>query len=467
MMNKRMILIGVFLASVVTAGASASVVDDKMVDSYRKTLGELVQADTSNPPGNESRAVKVLAARLREAGQDYEIIDFAPGRQNLIARLKGDGSKKPLLLLAHIDVVGTKDQKWTSDPHVLTERDGHLYGRGTEDDLGMAVANLEIFLALKRSVAKFNRDIILAFTGDEESGGLGIRYVLKTKPELLDAEIALNEGGSIVFGTDGKVRYAKIEVAQKTYQDFELVATGTTGHSSVPRADNAIYRLAEALARLEKNPPKPRLLPLTRAFFKERSRLDPAPLGPALKRIAESKGEIPASALKAIASEPMLQANLMTTCVPTMLSGGTKANALPPEARAVLNCRILPDETIEQTEARLVKVIADARVEVKRGEDNGLSGGSSPVDGEAPDAIRKAITETWPGTPVIPVMALGATDSRFLRVRSVKCYGIHPIPRTEADSGRAHGIDERIPIAGIKNGLEFYERLVLALAGGG
>jgi acetylornithine deacetylase/succinyl-diaminopimelate desuccinylase-like protein len=433
---------------------------------FRQTLDLLVKADTSNPPGNEARAVEILAARLKAAHIDYQVLDFGPGRKNLIARLKAtdpDPKLKALLLIAHIDVVGTKDQNWTVPPHQVTEKEGYLYGRGVLDDLGMAVANLQTVIALHQEKAALKRDVILAFTGDEESAGLGILSVLKTHPELLAAGIALNEGGSLVLGEDGKVKVVRLQVAEKIYQDFSLVAHGPTGHSSVPQKGNAIYRLAEALVKLGKYQPDERLIPATRPFYAAGINDDPR-MAKAMRALAQAKGKLPPAALKVIHESPILTSPLSTTCVATMLQGGTKVNALPAQAQAMVNCRILPDETIAQVKARLEKVIADPQVEVQLSSDDGV-GGPSPVEGEVPTAVKTLVSEMYPSAPVIPSMVNGATDSRFLRQHGVEAYGISPIASHETDLMRAHGIDERIPAASIVPGLEFEYRLVRSLAG--
>ena len=223
---------------------------ESSIADFRSLLVKLVAADTTNPPGNEARAVTILAARLDEEKIPYEVTEFAPGRKNLVARLSGDGSQKPLLLLAHLDVVGAEGQPWTSPPHEVTERDGFLVGRGVSDDFGMALMELEAAVLLKRSGAPLRRDVILAFTGDEESGGAGIRWLLANRLHSVQADFAFNEGGGVRLGDEGRVSFVGLQVAEKTYQDFRITAKGTTGHSSVRNPDNAIYRLARGLERL-------------------------------------------------------------------------------------------------------------------------------------------------------------------------------------------------------------------------
>ena len=451
-----------FLA--VTSASSADAPDyDRAVEDFRGLLARLVAADTSNPPGNEARAASILAGALEAAKIHYEVTEFAPGRQNLVARLAGDGSKRPLLLLAHLDVVGAQSQPWSSPPHELTERDGFLVGRGVSDDLGMALMELETVLLLERSGARLHRDVILAFTGDEESGGAGVRWLLEHRPESIAAEIAFNEGGGVRLDKAGRVSFVGVQAAEKTYQDFQISAKGATGHSSVPLADNAIYRLSRALDRLGRHTFPVRLLPVTREYFKGRAEVEGPPLAVALREAAAAKGAMSRVALSTLEANPTLAATLRTTCVATTLAGGTRVNALPAEAHATVNCRILPDETIEQVRAALVRVIDDSAVSVEPLERFG-SGPPSRLDAPALGAVRTAAAEIWPSTPIVPQFALGATDSRFLRAHGIPAYGLNPIALTESDARRAHGIDERIPVASLRPAIEFFYRVVLELA---
>lgn len=456
----------VALVGWVLAGANASAQGDPYTSaeaSARALLAELVAADLSNPPGNEARAVAIGARRLTEADIPFEVTEFAPGRQNLVARLEGDGSAKPLLLLAHIDVVGTEGQTWSSDPRRLTEADGYLIGRGVGDDLGMAALELEVMVLLKRAGTPLKRDVILAWTGDEESGGLGIQWLLEHDPESIAADVAINEGGGLVLGEEGKLKLVDLQTAEKIYQDLAVTARGPTGHSSVPLADNAIYRLAAALERLGRHRFAPRLLPVTRAYLAERARVEAPGLAAAIRTLVTAGGDLPADAVRVVDADPVLSALLRTTCVATLLTGGTRVNALPAEASANVNCRILPDQTVEDVQRQLGDVLADSTLEVRPVEDFSHAE-PSPLEGPAPAAIRKVTGEMWPGVPVVPSMSLGATDSRFLRAGGVAAYGINPIANTEDDDRRAHGVDERIPAASLRPGLEFLHRLVLELA---
>ena len=458
------------VVALIVAAASAAHAEPPAVDydaataAARALLTKLVAADTSNPPGNEARAVALGAARLKEANIEPEITEFAPGRQNMVARLRGNGAARPILLLAHVDVVGTEGQTWTSDPHVVTPAGGFLVGRGVNDDLGMASLALEVLVQLKRSGVPLERDVIVAWTGDEESGGAGVRWLLANRRDSIDAELALNEGGGLVLGDDGKLKLVSLQTAEKTYQDFEIVAHGPTGHSSVPLAENAIYRLAAALDRLGRHRFPPRLLPVTRAYLAARAAVEPPKIAAAMRAIAGSKQRPPADAVKVLDADPALAATLRTTCVATVVNGGTRQNALPAEAKANVNCRILPDESVDAVRSALIAVIADPTIEVRPTEEFGFAE-PSPLDGPGPRAIRTVVGAMWPGIPIVPFMSRGATDSRFLRAAGIPAYGLGPIAMTEADARRAHGVDERIPEPSLRSGFEFLYRLVVTLAG--
>lgn len=431
--------------------------------SVRQLLGELVETNTTNPPGNEARAVAIGAKRLEAAGIPFEVTEFAPGRENLVARLSGDGTKKPILLLAHIDVVGAEGQDWSVPAHKVTEKGGFLYGRGVNDDLGMAAIELEVLLLLKKARVALDRDVIMAWTGDEESGGAGIQWLLDNRPDSIAAELALNEGGGVVLGDDDEPARIELQTAEKTYQDFTLTAYGPTGHSSVPLRDNAIYRMSRALARVGRHQFPARLLPVTRANLEARAAQEDGALADAMRDLVTAKGALPSSALEVTDKDPTLTANLRTTCVATLIDGGTRANALPAEVAATINCRILPDQSVKDVEAELVRIISDPEVEIESTDEFGFAA-PSPLDGPGPKAIAAAAGQMWPDLPIIPFMSRGATDSRFLRAKGIPAYGIDPIAVTEEDSRRAHGIDERIPADGLRPAVEFLYRVVVELA---
>src|SRR6266436_2297893 len=437
---------------------------DASVTRVRTLLEQLVAADTENPPGNEARAAALGAARLQAAGISYQVFEFAPGRQNLIARIKGNGSAKPLLLVAHTDVVPTAGQTWTSPPHRLTEKDGYLVGRGTTDDLYDAALDLEVLVLLKEHGNPLRRDVIVAWTGDEERGGEGIRWQLQHHPEALnDAALALNEGGGVELDAAGKGKAAAVHVAEKIYQDYSVRARGKSGHSSRPVPDNAIYKLAAALRRLGEYRFPPRFLPVTRAFFLATAQSEKPAIGAAMRTLASAAGELPRDALNTLDEEPAISALLRTTCVATQLSGGTGPNVLPAEAKANVNCRILPDETVEGTRRRLQEIAGDNVEVVAEAE----FGGSPPIptEGEGPAAIQAVTHRFFPGIPVVPYMSNFVTDSRSLRAAGILTYGFSGMALTDEDGSRAHGADERIPAGALRRAVEMTWSLVIELAG--
>jgi acetylornithine deacetylase/succinyl-diaminopimelate desuccinylase-like protein len=464
-MPTRFHAIALVLAVFAACAARADAPDfDAAARSTRELLAQLVAADTSNPPGNEARAVAIGVQKLQAAGIPYRVTEFAPGRENLVARLEGDGSAEPLLLRAHIDVVGAGGQEWTVEPHRLTERDGYLYGRGVLDDLAMAAIELEVLLLLAESGLPLARDVIVAWTGDEESGGSGIEWLLENAPESIEAEVVLNEGGGIRLGDDGEPLRVDLQTAEKIYQDYALRARGPTGHSSVPLPDNAIYRLSGALNRIAKHSFPVRILPVTQASLAGRAPTASREEAEAMRAVVASPAAPPAAAIATLDRDPALAASLRTTCVATMIEGGTRENALPAEARAIVNCRILPDETAAAVHAALVRVVDDPEIEISMPSEFG-SGRPSPLDGPGPSAIAAVVEQMAPGIPIVPFMSRGATDSRFLRAKGMAAYGLGPIAVSEADGRRIHGVDERIPAGGLRPGVEFLYRLVVELAG--
>ncbi len=432
----------------------------------RALLEQLVAAETVNPPGNEARAAGVGAARLRAAGVPHQVFEFAPGRANLVARLKGDGSAKPLLLLAHTDVVPTTNQPWTSPPHQLAEKDGYLVGRGTLDDLGAAALWLEVVQVLHERKVPLRRDVILAWTGDEERGGDGLAWQLEhARDSIADAGLALNEGGGVELDAKGKAMSCAIHVAEKIYVDFELRARGPSGHSSRPLPDNAIYRLSRALARLGPHRFPPRFLPVTRAFFLATASAEEPALRDAMKALAASEGALPPDALQVLDRKPSVASLLRTTCVATQLAGGSGPNVLPAEATANVNCRILPDESPEDVRRRLAEVVGDPGIEIVAKPGFGGASPQSPLGGDGPDAIARVVRRHFPDVPVIPYMSSFVTDSRALRAAGIPTYGFDGIATTDEESSRAHAADERMPARALGPALQMMYELVLDLAG--
>ncbi|HEX9102596.1 MAG TPA: M20/M25/M40 family metallo-hydrolase [Polyangia bacterium] len=453
-----------FAVALSTLAAAHAAVADETASLARQLLDELVSIDTSNPPGNEEKAARFVAGKLRAAGIESVLVPFAPGRSNLVARLKGDGTRRPLILLAHLDVVGAAGQPWTTPPFVVTEKDGWLYGRGVTDDKSWAAMATALVIELKRTRAPRHRDVILALTGDEESGGAGIRYLLDRRKELLgDAEYALNEGGGVLLDGQGKPRLVSLGTAEKTFQDFELTARGVGGHSSVPNDENAIYRLTRALDKLAAYKFPTRLTPAVRDSLRAGAVTQPEARARAMRAAAEVKGDaIPPELLAVMDAHPLVRALTRTTCVATMLSGGTRDNALPVEAKATVNCRIMPTDTIDSVQETLRKLAADL-ADVAIIKDFGI-GPEVPNAGPVRAAVEKATRAVWGAdVPIIGRLGLGASDSRFLRQAGILSYGIGVMAKPDEMTRNAHGPDEAAPASSFPLGVAFLRAIVREL----
>jgi acetylornithine deacetylase/succinyl-diaminopimelate desuccinylase-like protein len=432
----------------------------------RAVLDQLLAVDTSH--GHETTALAPIAERYKAAGVPVEIIESAPGRGNLIARLKGKGTKKPLLLLAHIDVVPVEGQPWTTPPFKPVEKDGYLQARGVGDDKAMAAAIVAITLELARTHAPLSRDVIVALTAGEETGGAaGVRWLTEHKRGLADAGVAVNEGGPLVLTPDGKkLRLVGVSSAEKSFQSFVITSRGKGGHSSMPSpASDPVTPLARALVKIGELRFPAKVGPWVKDALALRATWEKPAIASALRHVVASAPSVSAEDDRALSAEPSINNLLRTTCVATMLEGAPQDNVLPTAAKATVNCRILPDETREGTRKALVDAIGDPKITVEPFEEVGVSG-PSPLEGEVPDAIRAAASKLWPGVPVVPSLSPGATDSRHLREIGVQAYGISVAPFTleEALAGHgAHGPDERRPVRWLADGVRFLKEITLEL----
>jgi acetylornithine deacetylase/succinyl-diaminopimelate desuccinylase-like protein len=429
---------------------------------------ELVEIDTTTATGDTQRAAEAMAARLRAAGlagDDVQVFSPAPRKGNLVARLRGTGKRKPILLLAHLDVVPAKREDWSFDPFRLTEQDGYYYARGSADDKYMAAAFVANLIRYKQEGYKPDRDIIMALETDEEildANGVGVQWLLKNKRDLIDAEFALNEGGGVVL-KNGKAIRNSVQTSEKVYLSYGLEVKNRGGHSSVPRADNAIYRLAEGLVRLSKFSFPQRLNDTTRAFYERIAQFENEQMAADIRAVLSEKPD--PSALSRLTSNPGDNAQLRTTCVATMLEGGHAVNALPQLASAKVNCRIMPGEPVEEVKATLERVLADDQIVVTQLGVPVLSAPSA-LQEEIMGAIEKVSQQFWPGAVILPVMSAGATDGSFLRNAGIPTYG-HSGLAGEINDVRAHGKDERVLIKSFYEGNEYLYRLVKMLSGGG
>lgn len=433
----------------------------------REILDELLRVDTSQ--GNESAALRPVVARLVKAGIPAEIAEASPGRGNLIARVRGNGRRRPVLLVAHVDVVPVEGQSWTTPPFVPTERDGLLQARGVNDDKAMAAAFVAIALEVARSHLQLSRDLLLVLTaGEETASPFGMPWLAKNRPELREAEIMLNEDGDLQLSADGRrMEAVVVDVTEKASVNFRLVVKGKGGHSSTPWTDrDPVRSLGKALVKVGEHRFPARAIPPVREALGLAATRASAPLGPALRRAAEGGGVVAPEDEKLIAVDPILNALIRTTCVVTMLQAAPAANILPDTAEATVNCRLLPDEKPEIIRGELVNVIGDPEVEV-RALNEAQFGPVSPINGEVAAAIRKVAGDLWGTTVVVPSMATGGSDSRWLRPLGVKAYGIGRPPGTVEERRKghwAHGADERRPLRWIPEYFRYVRGVVHEVA---
>ena len=452
------------LALAHSASAQPLTAEQKLL---REIYQELVEINTTDSVGDNTQAARAMAARLKAGGYadaDMQVIvpPGGPKKGNLVARLKGSGAKKPLLLLAHLDVVEAKREDWERDPFKLIEENGYFYARGASDDKSMAAAFVAGMIRMKQEGFVPNRDIILALTADEEiipTQFSGVEYLLKNHRNLIDAALALNEGGSGLLDKSGKPLYHGIQAGEKVFQTYRLEVTNPGGHSARPARDNAIYHLADGLSRLGKFDFPFRLNEVSRAYFDRAAALESGQLAADMKAILREPPD--PQALARLGNLPPYNAMFRTTCVATMLDAGHAANALPQRARGVVNCRILPGEAVDEVQKTLVRVMADDKINIKPDGVAVLSP-APPLSPEIMEPVSRITSDMWPGTPVIPTMLVAATDGRFLNNAGIPTYGVSGMFR-DLDGGGVHGLNERIRVKSLYDGNEFLYRLVKAL----
>jgi len=426
-----------------------------------KFLTDLVKIDTSNPPGNETRAAEYIKQVLASDGIQAQIYESAPGRGNLVARLKGSGKKKPLLLMGHLDVVGVERDKWTFDPFGGTIRDGYVYGRGAIDDKSMDAANLEVFLLLHRLKVPLDRDVILlAEAGEEGTSQFGIDFMVAQHWDDIGCEYALNEGGDIVE-ENGKVQYVAVSTTQKVPRGFTLVAHGTSGHGSAPRVDNPIAHLAAAVDKAARWEAPMRLNETTRRFFQQMARISPPDKAHLYAHI-----EDPAVQQNLHEIEPGYYSMLRTSLVPTIIKGGFRSNVIPAEAEARFDVRALPDENMTALKAALTRLFNDPAITIVDAENSNQRPATPPsgLDTDGFHALEHAQQRVFPGVPTIPIMQVGATDSAQLRARGVQAYDVGTVMDAN-DLKRIHGNDERLQIAGFGKFVQFLYAATVEIAG--
>ena len=442
----------------------------------RDLLEELIEINTTDSVGNVSTASEAMAKRLRDAGfTDSEIFIGGPNdrKKNLVVRLKGTGAKEPVLLMGHLDVVEAHHEDWTSDPFQLVEKDGYFYGRGTEDMKASDAIYILTMMRFKREGYKPDRDIILALTADEEGGQAnGVDWLLKNHRELVDAEFALNADGGGVITEKGKPFIVAMGASEKLYADYELEVTNPGGHSSMPTPENAIYRLSDALARLEHYKFPFELNDVTRAFFQQTAKVQHGQVAADMRAVTNTPPD--QAAIERLSQDPYYNALMHTTCIATRVQAGHANNAQPQRATANVNCRILPGHSRDEIMKTLIDVVNDPQVTVHyvnngmkviMGDREKTALPPVPLKPAVMDPLEKISAEMWPGAPVVPEMGTGATDGVYTNTAGIPTYGISGLA-IDVDDDRSHGRDERLPVESYYNGAVFYYRYLKAVAGG-
>ena len=429
-----------------------------------ETFKGLIRLDTSNPPGNETRAAEFFKTILEKDGLGSEIFTLAPNRGNLVARIKGSGKKKPLLLMGHTDVVGIERSKWTLDPFEAVVKDGYLYGRGALDDKSMTAVCFEVLRQLHRSKTPLDRDVIfLAESAEEGTPHEGIDFMVSRHWDQIDCEFALNEGGIIQSESDGKIRFVGIATTEKVPRQILLSAHGTSGHGSRPRLDNAIVHLCSAVAKLGQWQPPARLNETTRTFFQRLSAISTAEDAFLYKNLEHPHlGPLVQERLRA--ENPGYNSMLRTSISPNIINGGFRFNVIPADALATLDVRWLPDENVAAFVDTLKGMINDPAIEIVLAEPGSRKPAApSRIDTEMFQALERAQKKLFPGTATLPLMLTGATDSAQLREKGVQAYGLGTVC-TEADSARVHGNDERVQLEGLAKFYDYVFETVIDVA---
>jgi acetylornithine deacetylase/succinyl-diaminopimelate desuccinylase-like protein len=427
---------------------------------------EFVEIQSGFTTGATTPVAEAAAARLKAAGfpeADIFVGGAIPKKANLVVRYHGTGARKPILLVAHTDVVEAKREDWSMDPFQFIEKDGYFYGRGTGDDKAQAAVWIANLIQYKKEGFQPDRDIIVALTADEEGGGPynGVEWLLKNKRNLIDADMALNEGG---WGESegGKKISNDLQVSEKYVVNFRFEVHNKGGHSSLPVHDNAIYHLAGALQRLSDFGFPLKTNAVTAAYFQQMGKIESGAIREDLAKVGEGLQEAMA---RVAASSPAWNASLRTTCVATLLEGGHAMNALPQLAAATVNCRVLPEDAVEYVQNALQKVVADDQVSLKV-LGNPVKGPASPMRPDLLKAVSEATNSSWPGVPTVPIMVMGATDGLYLRVAGIPTYGIQGFFFDRGDI-RFHGRDERMGVQSFYEGQSFLYKLVKALSKNG
>jgi acetylornithine deacetylase/succinyl-diaminopimelate desuccinylase-like protein len=419
-------------------------------------LQALIRFNTTNPPGDELPLAEFLRSVFERDGISTTLLLPSPTRAALIARLKGNGKKRPVMLLAHMDVVGVEAEKWSCDPFGGIIRDGYLYGRGAIDDKGMLAANAMALIQIKRSVVdqggELDRDVVFVATSDEEAGGAdGMKWLVDNHPEHLDAEFAINEGGRTRIIEGGK-RYLAIQTAEKISHKVVVTARGPAGHAAIPLAGNAVFQLGRALAKLADYREPVTLTSTTRGFFSELAKVWPAPdVAAAMRDVVSADPATSDAGAEVLSTIPVFNAVMRNGVSPVALGGGVAGNVIPAEVTATLNVRTIPGHRIEDVVDRIRQEIGTDSVSIEIASHGEEAPGSDP-DSAMFEAIATSARKIDPELAVVPYLSTGGTDSAHLRRLGINAYGILPFPMEQSDEERMHGHDERVPVQSLHFG---------------
>jgi acetylornithine deacetylase/succinyl-diaminopimelate desuccinylase-like protein len=453
------------ISSLLVHAVALAQAPDAEAQRFQEIYQELIEINTSHSAGDTTQAARAMRQRLLSAGfapSDVEVLEPFPKKGNMLARFKGTGQKRPLLLLAHIDVVEARREDWKTDPFKLQQKDGYFTARGAIDDKAMAASYVSILTQLKREGFVPNRDIVVALTADEERGDSpsnGAKWLLKERRAMVDAEFGINEGGRGELKA-GKPLVHVMQVGEKTFLEYEMEASGPGGHSARPTPDNTLYDLAEALVRLRQYRFPVQLDDTTRTYFR---RSAPQQEDPALKAdfLAVADGKPSGEVIDRLSNRSSIIGLLRTTCVATMAQAGHAANALPQSAKATVNCRGLPGQDLAAVTAKLEE-IAGPKVKVKSVVHE-ESAPASPLNPELMRVVEQLTADMWPGVPVVPTMGVSTTDSRGFRSAGIPMYGVSGLFVDPENTG-VHGLNEHIGVRQLYDGREFMYRMVKALA---
>lgn len=461
------ILLTVALALAAGAGARAQAPMakpdlSKLADEAQGWLSDLVRINSVNPPGNEAVVAKYISAIFQKEGISNEVIEMAPGRSIVIARLQAGPLADPtnaLLLVAHQDTVGVDPKKWTVDPFAANIRDGYMYGRGSIDDKAMLAANIATMVQLKRSAARLARDVIFLSTDDEEQGGsASIKVTIQKYWDKIACAYALNEGGRIMM-KDAKVQYVGVQASEKVAYNVTVTATGSSGHGSLPKPDNAVVHLAAAVEKLGmfQVPAVPSTITLR--YFEQLAKIEDDEIAKWMRAL-EQPGRADLAVRHLSDESPMWNSMLRDTIAPTMLQAGVRVNVVPSEATANLNIRMLPGHSIEELMGQFTKIVNDPQIKFQLAPDSGENAPPSDLTSPLYQTIERLTPQDFPGAITVPLLGTGATDSASLRLHKVQAYGLEPFPMIESDSSRVHGDDERIPVDSFHKGVAFLYHVV-------